>query len=83
MRRPGTSYLATLPAQCRLIPFIFSDDEVAIIVLSNNRMDVFLLNLFFLKIFSAAKKSVLKPYNFPFCFKIVFILPQDLEILSL
>ena len=41
MRRPGTSYLATLPAQCRLIPFIFSDDEVAIIVLSNNRMDVY------------------------------------------
>ena len=41
MRRPGTSYLATLPAECRLIPFVFSDDEVAIIVLSNNRMDVY------------------------------------------
>ena len=41
MRRPGTSYLATLPAECRIIPFIFSDDEVAIVVLSNNRMDVY------------------------------------------
>ena len=41
MRRPGTTYLATLPAECRLIPFIFSDDEVAIIALSNNRMDVY------------------------------------------
>ena len=41
MRRPGTTYLASLPAECRLIPFIFSDDEVAIIVLSNNRMDVY------------------------------------------
>ena len=41
MRRPGTTYLATLPAECRLIPFVFSDDEVAIIVLSNNRLDVY------------------------------------------
>ena len=41
MRRPGTNYLATLPAECRIIPFIFSDDEVAIIVLSNGRMDVY------------------------------------------
>lgn len=41
MRRPGTNYLATLPAECRLIPFVFSDDEIAIIVLSNNRMDVY------------------------------------------
>ena len=41
MRRPGTTYLATLPAECRLIPFVFSDDEIAIIVLSNNRMDVY------------------------------------------
>ena len=41
MRRPGTTYLATLPAECRLIPFIFSDDEVAIIALSNNRLDVY------------------------------------------
>ena len=41
MRRPGTTYLATLPAESRLIPFVFSDDEIAIIVLSNNRMDVY------------------------------------------
>jgi len=41
MRRPGTSYLATLPAESRIIPFTFSDDEVAIIILSNNRMDVY------------------------------------------
>ena len=41
MRRPGTFYLASLPAECRIIPFIFSDDEVAIIVLSNNRLDVY------------------------------------------
>ena len=41
MRRPGTSYLATLPAESRIIPFIFSDDELAIIVLSNNRLDVY------------------------------------------
>ena len=26
MRRPGTSYLATLPAESRIIPFIFSLD---------------------------------------------------------
>lgn len=44
MRRPGTHYLATLPAECRLIPFVFSDDEIAIIVLSNNRMDVYDIN---------------------------------------
>ena len=41
MRRPGTTYLATLPAEARIIPFVFSDDEVASIVLSNNRMDVY------------------------------------------
>jgi len=41
MRRPGTTYLATLPAESRLIPFVFSDDEIAIIVLSNQRMDVY------------------------------------------
>ena len=41
MRRPGTAYLATLPAESRIIPIIFSDDEVAIIVLSNNRLDVY------------------------------------------
>jgi hypothetical protein len=44
MRRPGTFYLATLPAESRLIPFIFSDDEIAIIALSNNRMDVYDIN---------------------------------------
>ena len=34
MRRPGTEYLATLPAhRTRLIPFVFSNDEIAIIVL--------------------------------------------------
>ena len=41
MRRPGTTYLASLPAESRLIPFIFSDDEVAIIALSDGRMDVY------------------------------------------
>jgi len=44
MRRPGTTYLATLPAESRLIPFVFSDDEIAIIVLSNQRMDVYNIN---------------------------------------
>ena len=44
MRRPGTSYLATLPAESRIIPFIFSEDEIAIIVLSNQRMDVYNIN---------------------------------------
>ncbi len=44
MRRPGTTYLATLPAESRLIPFVFSDDEIAIIVLSNQRMDVYDIN---------------------------------------
>jgi hypothetical protein len=41
MRRPATEYLATMPAECRIIPFIFSDDEVAIFALSNNRLDVY------------------------------------------
>ena len=41
MRRPGTTYLASLPGESRLIPFVFSDDEIAIIALSNNRMDVY------------------------------------------
>ena len=41
MRRPGTTYLATLPGESRLIPFVFSDDEVAIIALSNQRLDVY------------------------------------------
>ena len=41
MRRPGTDYKATLPAESRIIPFVFSNDEVAIFELSNNRLDVF------------------------------------------
>ena len=41
MRRPATEYMATMPAECRIIPFIFSDDEVAIFALSNNRLDVY------------------------------------------
>ena len=41
MRRPGTEYKATLPAEARVIPFIFSEDEVAIFALSNNRLDVY------------------------------------------
>ena len=41
MRRPATSYLATLVGETRLIPFIFSEDEVAIFALSNNRLDVY------------------------------------------
>lgn len=41
MRRPATEYMATMPAECRIIPFIFSNDEVALFVLSNNRLDVY------------------------------------------
>jgi hypothetical protein len=41
MRRPATEYMATMPAECRIIPFIFSNDEVAIFALSNNRLDVY------------------------------------------
>jgi len=41
MRRPGTTYKATLPGASRVIPFIFSNDELAIFVLSNNRLDVY------------------------------------------
>ena len=41
MRRAGTEYKATLPAEARIIPFIFSEDEVAIFALSNNRLDVY------------------------------------------
>ena len=41
MRRPGTSYKATLPGASRIIPFIFSNDEMAVFALSNNRLDVF------------------------------------------
>ena len=41
MRRPGTTYKATLPGASRVIPFIFSNDELAVFVLSNNRLDVY------------------------------------------
>jgi hypothetical protein len=41
MRRPATSYKQTLVGKTRLIPFIFSEDEVAIFALSNNRLDVY------------------------------------------
>lgn len=41
MRRQGTSYKQTLAGESRLLPFVFSDDEVAIFALSNNRLDVF------------------------------------------
>jgi hypothetical protein len=41
MRRPGTTYKATLPGESRVIPFIFSNDELAVFVLSNNRLDVY------------------------------------------
>jgi len=41
MRRPATEYMATMPEECRIIPFVFSNDEVALFVLSNNRLDVY------------------------------------------
>ena len=41
MRRPGTTYKSTLPGASRIIPFIFSNDEMAVFALSNNRLDVF------------------------------------------
>jgi len=41
MRRPGTTYKETLPGESRIIPFIFSNDEMAVFALSNNRLDVF------------------------------------------
>ena len=41
MRRPGTTYKATLAGESRIIPFIFSNDEMAVFVLSNNRLDIF------------------------------------------
>lgn len=41
MRRPGTTYKASLPGQARIIPFIFSNDELAVFVLSNLRLDVY------------------------------------------
>lgn len=41
MRRPATSYLQTLVGKTRLIPFVFSEDEVAIFALSDGRLDVY------------------------------------------
>jgi len=41
MRWPGTTYKATLAGASRVIPFIFSNDEMAVFVLSNNRLDIF------------------------------------------
>ena len=41
MRRPATEYMATMPGECRIIPFVFSNDEVALFVFSNNRLDVY------------------------------------------
>lgn len=43
-RRPGTEYLATLPARCRLIPFEFSSNERYMLAFSNGRLDVYQLN---------------------------------------
>ena len=41
MRRPGTEYKATFSTrETRITPFIFSEDEVAIFALSNNRLDI-------------------------------------------
>lgn len=41
MRRPSTKFNNELPAEARIIPFIFAEDEVAIFALSNNRLDVY------------------------------------------
>tara|TARA_R100000231_G_scaffold81721_1_gene62547 strand:- start:803 stop:3016 length:2214 start_codon:yes stop_codon:yes gene_type:complete len=41
MRRPATQFTAELPAEARIIPFIFAEDEVAVFALSNNRLDVY------------------------------------------
>ena len=42
MRRPGTTYTATFGTrETRIVPFIFSNDEVAIFAISNNRLDVY------------------------------------------
>jgi hypothetical protein len=40
-RRAGTRYLATLPADSRLLPFEFSSSERYVFALSNGRLDVF------------------------------------------
>ena len=41
MRRPATQFTEELPAEARIIPFIFAEDEVAVFALSNNRLDVY------------------------------------------
>jgi len=41
MRRPATQFTTALVGETRIIPFIFSNDEVAIFAFSNNRLDVF------------------------------------------
>lgn len=41
MRRAGTEYKQSLVGATRIIPFVFSEDEVAILALSNNRLDVY------------------------------------------
>jgi hypothetical protein len=41
MRRPGTTYKQTLNGESRIIPFVFSEDELAILAFSNNRLDVY------------------------------------------
>lgn len=41
MRRPGTFYKQSLNGATRIIPFVFSEDELAILAFSNNRLDVF------------------------------------------
>ena len=50
MRRPGTSYLATLPAESRIIPFILSLDSVHINVVDKqiNKISTLLIILLIL-----------------------------------
>ena len=41
MRRAGTEYKQSLANPTRIIPFVFSEDEIAILALSENRLDVY------------------------------------------
>ena len=41
MRRPGTEYKATLVGDARILPFVFSEDEIAIFAFTNNRLDIY------------------------------------------
>jgi hypothetical protein len=43
-RRPGTTYLATLPARSRLVSFDFDDNERYIFALSNAKLTVYDVN---------------------------------------